>query len=364
MKISKVKGRNLYSANVPKPDGGYKKVYGKTKKEVREKANSLAFDIRSGKFVERNDLTYSEWLDDWSENYLINVSQSTKLAYDSIIRNHLKPFFKDKPIQKITHNDVQTLIQKLSAKLAPKSVKNIHLVVHRSLKDAKINGYIPFNPSDDIILPKQVKQEMLVLNKEEIHNFLDLAYKTEPEYADCFEFLILTGLRLSEFIGLTEDSYNVQKGTLKIDKQYQVPLKQFTPPKHGVTRTIVLPPRAAEIINSRIEENKVFEGVKEYNPNKLIFCNSVGTFFIRSTLLKALRRVSSQIGYPTLRIHDLRHTFATLSLDSGVDIKTVQKLLGHADATFTMNKYAHSTDLMNIDASKKINDYLQNLTQN
>lgn len=351
MKISKVKDRNLYYCNVRKPDGKYRKVYGKTKKEVREKANSLAFDIRDGKFVESNTITVAEWLKEWSDNYLINLSDNSKLSYKSIIKIHLIPNFGNKKIQKLTHNEIQTFINRLSQKRTPKTVYNVFVVLHRALKDAINNGYIVINPADNIILPKINKQTMCVLDQNEVTQFLLLAYQQEPEYADIMEFLILTGLRVGELVGLTIDCYNREKKSILINKQFPQKLCKFTEPKYGEIREVYLIDRAVEIIEKRIEIiERIRKKNKNFNKENFIFLNRLFKHVQSNTLLRSLKRIAKQIGKPNLRIHDLRHTYATLSLAYGNDIKTVQTNLGHTDPSFTMNKYAHSTDIMKINS--------------
>lgn len=365
MKISKRKDRNLYIASVLLPNGKYKKVYGKTKKEVREKADSLSFDIKQGKFVEEKEITYSAWLDEWCKNYLININENTKISYEGVVRNHLKPYFKNKRLQNITHNNIQNFITDLSKKVSPKTVRNIYLVIHRSLKDARINGYIAVNPSDDIILPRVPKREMRVLELEEINLFLRAAYEQNPLYGECLEFMLHTGLRVGEFVGLTIDAYNPKTKVLTINKQYQPRLKQFIPPKHGVIRELVLDTRSSEIIEKHIEEVKrLQERRSDFNEIGLIFLNDNFEIIRDNTLRKFIKRVCKKIDIEPIRLHDLRHTFATLSLESGTDIKTIQKRLGHADATFTMNIYAHSTQNMNKTAASNLDKIFEKCTQN
>lgn len=361
MKITKVKNRDLYCASVRKPDGNYKKVYGKTKKEVREKADSLTFNISIGNFVEDNKITFGDWLDEWSKGYLIDVSESTKVAYKGLINNHIKPALGKSKIQSLTHNKIQQYINSLIKKLSPKTIRNVHLVIHRSLRDAKLNGYISDNPADNIILPKLKRKEMEVLDQEEVIEFLNLAYEQIPEYADCFEFLILTGLRVSEFVGLTLDSYNPETRELKINKQYSSKFKKFISPKHDVFRTIIISERAHQIIVNRINKAKKISSLDpEINPDNFIFLNPDYRRYSDATMYRKLKTIAVQIQKPNLRVHDLRHTHATLSLASGADIKTISQNLGHSSPSFTMNKYAHSTKAMQVFAAEKLDSLFEN----
>ena len=361
MKISKVKDRNLYYCNVRKPDGKYKKVYGKTKKEVREKADSLTSDIREGRFVETNKITVSEWLKEWSDNYLINITELSQMTYKSVVNNHLIPYFGNKKLQNLAHNDIQRMVNEFNSKLSCRTVQNIHLVLHRALGDAVVNGFIKFNPADNIKLPKEQKKPLSVMDITEVFKFIDLCYKLIPDYADCFEFLVHTGLRIGEFTGLTIDSFDRENKRLKIDKQYLGKVKKFGLPKNGVIRFVGLSDRAFEIIEERLEViNKIRKNHPKFNPDNLLFLNPDFKMISQRTLRKKIKIVGREMNKPDLRVHDLRHTFATISLESGTGIRTIQERLGHSDPTFTMNKYAHSTMNMNMLAAENLNKIFNN----
>lgn len=356
MKISKVKDRDLYKCNVRLPNKKYKVLYGKTKRECREKAEALLFDIKRGKFVESNNLTFKEWAKEWSENYLINVSNATKISYRSIMKNRLIPYFGDKRLQKITHNQVQMFINQLREdKISEKFIKNIHLVLHRCFRDAHRNEYISTNPSDNILLPKIPKKEMGVMDTKEIKEFLKIAYQDEPTYADCFEFMILTGLRISEFIGVTIDSYNPETRILTVDKQFDRNLKTFALPKQDKIRTVALCDRAHEIIMNRIENQKEYKTIPNFNPLNLVFLNDDNRVINDGTFRRAFKRIVKKMNRPELRVHDLRHTYTTLCLFAGMDIEVITKSLGHESSVFTLNKYAHSTEEMERQAVQNLN---------
>lgn len=358
MKISKMKGQNFYRAFIPKPNGGYAAVYGKTKKIVKEKAEKLTMEIQSGNFAESNNVVFKNWTDEWLENYLINVSNNTKVTYQAHIKNHILPYFGKKRLQKITHLDVQRFINGLSKKLSPKTIKNIHMILRRLLKDARNSNLISTNPADNIILPKIKHTETDVLDKFEAQKFIDIAYQMNNYYADAFEFLLLTGLRISEFIGLTVEQYNPDTRELKIDRQYNRKLKEYTLPKHDVIRSIQLGDRAHEIIMQHIEDSKwVSENLTGVNQSKAIFLSENYNIINDGVIRRAFKKVAKEYGKPDLRIHDLRHSHTTISLDLGIEIKTVSQNLGHASESFTLNRYAHSTQNMQNEAAKKFNSF-------
>lgn len=360
MKISKVKDRDLYKCSVRLPNKKYKVLYGKTKRECREKAEALLFKLKSGNFVEDSNILFQDWCRQWYDHYLINVGESTRKMYSRNMEQIIIPYFSEIKLQSITHNLVQTFVQDLTDRYSPKSVKNITSVLHRCLNDAVRNGYISFNPSENLIMPKQIKTEMCVLDLDEVKEFIKIAYEIDSEYADCFEFLLHTGLRLGEFIGLTIDSYNRKNGTITIDKQFHERQHEFTPPKHDVIRTFGLTNRAIEIIENRLM--KIENRRKDYpafNKENYLFLNPENERIKPTTFRKHIKKIAEKIKKPDLRVHDLRHTFATITLASGTNAKTLQKRLGHSDVIFTMNKYAHSTEIMDKYATDNLNTFFQ-----
>lgn len=357
MKISKDKNRNLYRASVRKPDGKYRNVYGKTKKEVKEKVEALSFNIKKGKFVENNNITMKDWCKEWCENYLINVTESTAITYKGIINNRIIPYFGNQKLQSLTHHKIQVFINSLTKELSSKYIHNIFLVIHRCLKDAKNNGYISENPADNVILPKIQTKEMSVLNEKEVIEFINTAYEIEPFYADCFDFLLNTGLRVGEMIGISFDAYDPETKILTVRQQYNEKAKKFSLPKHGKIRTIVLSDRACRIIENRYERQKDFERLNE---NNLIFLSKNYNLIAIRTLRKSFDRICQKINKPNLRIHDLRHTYTTICLANGVDIKTLSANLGHTSPLLTLNKYSHSTINMQIESAGIIDGIFEN----
>ena len=149
--------------------------------------------------------------------------------------------------------------------------------------------------------------------------------------------------------GLKPEDYNREDHSLLIQRQVSK-TGELVPPKSGKPRKIYLVSRAVEIIEQQI------------NPDDLmIFSGKKGDFVGYTSIRMALKKVAEAIGRPGFRIHDLRHTYATLSLQAGMDIKTLQENLGHHDPGFTLRRYGHSTDEMKIKGSEKFEGFLNEL---
>ena len=189
------------------------------------------------------------------------------------------------------------------------------------------------NPISKVKLPNCTKPEMKTLKKEELTAFLE-----ETKRSGCYEFYYLeltTGMRLGEICALEWNDLSLENKTITVNKAVQKikgEVKINTPKTKSSIRTIRL--------LSQLKANQIPK-------SKYIFPSSVtGEIRDTSAVTRRLHRIQDRAGVPRIRFHDLRHSFATLSLEQGMDIKTVSHMLGHTDAGFTMNTYMHVTDNM------------------
>ena len=135
--------------------------------------------------------------------------------------------------------------------------------------------------------------------------------------------------------------------------------------KSGKPRQIEPPEIAFQYLRAerkRQPENRLAAGELWNNPDDLVFTDAMGGHLRISTFYKTFKRIAESIGRPDARPHDLRHTAATVAIAAGADIKSVQDLLGHATASFTLNVYAHTSDQMKKDTAARMQNYYDNLT--
>jgi len=357
MKISKRKdGR--YGTQIRTPNGKYKTVYGRTKTECRQKAYDLVAQIEEGNYVKPDKQSFAKWAEAWERDYLIGVKASTKRAYSGHLKKHLLPEFGKRAIQTIEKKEVQKLFTMLfnEKELSPKTVKNVHGTLHKCFDDAISAGLIRFNPASGITLPKRKKPEIHPLSESDIPIFGSAA-KNDRYYA-AYLFLILTGLRLCEMTGLTYDRIDYDNKTMLIDRQLiSVYPPLFSTPKHDKIRMVPLPESVIRIIKAqKVKQNgfKLLTGDQNYNKLGFVFTEEDGRPCCGQTVSKHLKSIAESAGFPKLRLHDLRHTYAVLSLQAGIDIKTVQESLGHHSAAFTLDQYAFVTSSMFHNAADKL----------
>lgn len=231
-------------------------------------------------------------------------------------------------------------VKKKGKGLSAKTVKDIKIVLQTCLQKAEDEGLIDSNPCKKVQLPKDAPKEMQTLKANELGRFLQ-----ETKDSECYEFYILeitTGLRLGEILALTWDDLDMKNKTISVNKQVQrigSELKVTTPKTASSIRTIAL---CDECFNQLILLRS-----RQRLDNKLIFPSPItGGLRDPSSVTRKLHRMQKRAGVPQIRFHDLRHSFATLSLEQGMDIKTISHMLGHTDAGFTMNTYMHVTNNM------------------
>lgn len=341
-----------------------KSVYGKTQHEVRKKLASVVSDLDDGVYKEPTKMTVKQWFNIWLNEYTINLKPLTIKSYKATTINHIIPKLGRTAISKVTAPQIQKIINDLSKEYSPKTVKNIHGVLHQCFSQAVILGYIPSNPANHCKLPKITKAEIKPLDKTEIPIFLNAIKGSEYEHMLLIE--LFTGLRESELIGLTWDCVDFENGTLHIYRQWQK-LKggcQFTTLKNGKTR-LIKPAKIVidtlRIVKNIQSENRLKAGSAWENRNNFVFTNELGEFIRHATLSTNFKKLVSATGMPEMRFHDLRHSYAVVSLQIGDDIKTVQENLGHYSSAFTLDTYAHVTESMRKESSDRMNDFIESL---
>lgn len=337
-------------------------VTGSTKKEVTQRIQQSAVELNEGSYVAPSKLTLSEWLDIWMAEYQGSIKPLTKQSYAQMIKKHIKPSLGDIPLKKLTNLSIQRFYNSLT--LAPKSVKNIHGILHKALEQAVLIGELKANPSKNCVLPKQTQREIKPFEPEEITRFLQ-NLETEP-YKNLFLTALFTGMRQGELIGLPWDNVDFEAGTITIKQQLQCLKGEYflQSPKHDKVRIIA----PASIVMDALREEKATQeanrraaGTAWNNEWNLVFTDALGKNLVRRTVDKHYKRILEASNIEPHRFHDTRHTFAVSMLDAGEDFKTLQTNLGHSSAAFTLNQYAHVSQKMMLQSSKRMNDYFEKL---
>ena len=333
----------------------YKSVFAKTQKELIPKLHKIIEIYRNVELNENYALTLGEWLDKWLNEYMSLTSrQSTLSGYKSNINNYIKPILGSKMLSTVTTDDIQKMYNKLkkegrvkpdkngSKALSDSTVRGIHMMLHEALKYAVCEHLIISNPTNNTTIPKSNYAPKQILNDDELDRFMK-AIESDELWYDFFYTEITTGLRRGEICALKWCDIDDNTGTLKI-------CRTATKTDTGDTKTIagnreiLLPPSTAELLKKR-KEKSISEWIF-HNP----YCPEKHTD--PNTAYAHLKKLLKKAELPSIRFHDLRHTFATHALASGVDAKTLSEILGHTNASFTLDTYTHvTTDMQRIAAS-------------
>ena len=341
-----------------------KNVLGKTQAEVKEKLKKALVEARQVDFAKSGKYTVGAWMDEWFENVAkIKVRPSSHQTYKGYIDNHIKPNIGNIPLEKLTTMDLQKFYRKLLTKgrverieskeqskgLSAKTVRNINQVISSAMDLAVVQKIIPTNPTNACELPKVEHQEMQTIPAEQLQAFLEEA-RASGVY-EMYYIELATGLRRGELLGLKWQDIDWKNGIIKVRRQVarvdgqivEAPLKT-----KNSYRAVTISQQAIEVLKEQ----------KRKTNDAYVFPSPNGGPISPDSVNNMLKRVLERAGIPKVRFHDLRHTFATIALQNGVDIKTVSGMLGHFSAGFTLDTYAHVTTSAQKEAAQTMGNVL------
>ena len=341
-------------------------IYGDTQAAVRKEMTVILREIDRGTYLTPQKITVGQWLDEWLDTYAANkIKPTTYLHYQACIKNYIKPQIGAVELQALRGVHIQKIYNAMTNNgLSGKTVKNCAAVLHKALSVALKQGIIVANPCDAAEQPKVVQREIAPLRDEDIPKFLE-AIEDSP-FRNSLAVCLFAGLREGELLGLPWSQIDFEKGRITVSQQLQREKKTggvyyiADTTKSGKPRTIEPPPLCFDYLRDekrRQTENRLRAGELWNNPDNLVFTDELGTHLAIHTFYKYYKRIVASIGRPDARVHDLRHTAATVMIASGADIKSVQDFMGHATASFTLNVYAHTSEQMMKDTAARAQSY-------
>ena len=364
----------IYSTAEVDGAGKYKKhsVYGKTQEEVRRKLTEITSSIDDGTYINPSQYKLSEWLESWLELYVKpTVKDFTYDSYSNICRRHIIPHIGKVKLRDLTTTQIQKFYNDLLQvkKLSIKTVKNVHGVLHRSLEQAYLVGEIKLNPTNRCILPKASKPKIEPLEDEDISRFLE-AIKGH-KFENVYYLTLFAGLRQGEVLGITWDCVDFENSTILINKQlkrnchHKDSIYFLDSTKNGKERYITVAPSVMDMLlrqKTWQEQCAADAGTAWSNEWDLVFTNELGDHLRHPTVYNNYKRIVKDLGLENKRFHDLRHTFAVASLESGDDIKTLQENLGHATSSFTLDRYGHVNKTMKIRSAQNMQRFIDKVS--
>ena len=346
-----------------------KNVLGRTQAEVKDKLRTAIEDSRKLDPVKAGSYTFEQWLKLWYSVYVEpQVRYSTREFYHNAIDHHIIPKLGSVKLEKLTMLQIQQFYNELLKSgrvqkknqpelkehgLSPRMVQCVHVVLNKALEHAVEEKLILANPAKKCKIPKNARKEMNILPEALIGPYLSAAKEhgiLAPMYLE-----LTTGLRRGELLALRWEDLDVQNRTLSINKsvaRQDGKLVISTPKTPNSIRTVLLPEDTVKLL---VEEHE------KHPANPYLFPSPrTGETWDPDGFRRLHDRIIKEIGAEHVRFHDMRHTFATLSLKSGVDVRTLSETLGHFSAGFTLSTYVHSTPGMKQSAADAIGNTIRN----
>lgn len=304
--------------------------------------------------------TVGAFLDDWLTASRPSLKPTAIAFYDWVIRKHLKPDLGDLKLIALRADHLQTLYaKKIDAGLSPHSAYHFHRTIHAALADAVRWDLVPRNVADVAKAPSFRRKEMTVWTPEEAARFLRAT--ADDRLGVAYAICLYCGLRLGELLGLKWEDVDLTGRRLQVRRTIQRvrgtrDLVIGEPKSAKGRRHIALSAPVVEALRrgkTRQIEERLAAGPL-WQDRGFIVTTSVGTPIEPSNFNHYFGRRVKELGLPKIRVHDLRHTCATMLLSRGAHPKVVQEMLGHSQISLTMDTYSHVLPVMQEEAARML----------
>jgi integrase len=318
-----------------------------TKREAQAECARLITELKAGSYVEHDKKTLNEFLDKWEADWAANnVNPKTAERYSELLRNHVRPHIGTKRIQAIRPEDLNRLYSDLRQKLAPRTVRHVHGLLHRVFGHAAKWGTITRNVVGFVDAPKVPVVEAPALQLSEIPKML-----ASLRGRVLFPIAVValgTGMRRGELCALRWRDVDLDGGSLRVERSLEETRKgglRFKEPKSARgRRTISLSPAVVAELRAHWkaqQEQRLALGLGKASGDALVFATWEGKPRQPGILTHEFSGAMERIGLPHVTLHSLRHTHASQLITSGMDILTVSRRLGHSSPTITLSVYGH-----------------------
>jgi integrase len=334
-----------------------------TKKAAQAALSDALSAFQRGSYIAPSRQTLREFLEVWLEGVRSEVAITAWTSYRDAVNRYVLPYLGSRRLIEITPLELKAWHSKLLASgrvdggpLSPRTVQIAHRVLHRALADAKRWNVIHTNPAGDVRSPKVVRKEMQVWTSTDAAKFL--AATAEDRLFALWVVALHTGMRRGELAGLRWKDVKLDSATLTVNQQrtvahYQVIVAE---PKAKSQRQLHLAPATVAALQvhrqrQRLERLAVGPG---WENTGYVFVDELGRPYHPQRLRPMFEKACIAVGVPAIRLHDLRHTMASLALEAGVHPKVVQEQLGHSGIDITLDIYSHVPQAVKRSAAEQI----------
>ena len=346
----RAKGSYTIVLSLGKDESGKKRQHWETVKGNKVNAEKRLVELQQqlfqGTYVKPSPSTTGEFLEHWLSIYKPNLSPRSYERYRDIIRRHIIPCIGKVPLTQLKPEHLQKHYASIQDNgLSACTVRYHHAVIHVALKSALKWGIITHNPSDAVELPKTRTIEMKTWGEQDINTFLDSA--KESTYYPLFYTALFTGMRRSELLGLKWGDIDFVMSQIYVSKglhQLKTGEYIFTEPKSSKSRrTISMSPSTYLVLKEHYEKQSIERLIigSKQSDDDLVFCTPDWKPLRPNSITRAWKTIAVKCGLPEIRLHDTRHTHASIMLKQGIHPKIVQERLGHSSIEITLDTYSH-----------------------
>lgn len=347
---------------------------GVTKKQAEKALRKILEEYETDTYIERNNITLCEWMDNWFELFNKGLSPTTERGY----KNQIDIYIKTQPIadmliQSISAEDVQTWVNTISASspktgkpLSGKTVKNVYINFNAAMEKAVTLEKIRKNPCKNVQLPKCQKKRIEIYSNDDIKRLLQVSKETDIEL---IVMLALTlGLRRGEMAALKWSKVDFEKLTITIDSNNVYVDKSISedgfvtkaPKSASGNRVISITEKLAAVLKKHraLYEKNMGKLGSIFHDEDYVICQENGKPYTPNALTRKFTRFITSKGLPHMRFHDLRHINATIMLQQGISPKVAQARLGHSNVSVTLDVYSHVTKSLQTDSAEKVESFI------
>lgn len=355
-----------------------KTVKARNMREAKKLAAQFEVEVYSGEYITSQKMSFKAFVEEWKSKYAQeHLSPNTLETYMLHLKNRIIPFFKEVKLEKIKPLHILDFLKSLEEEglrkdgkegtLSTSTIEYNHRILKNVFNRAVEWQVIKNNPMEKIKKPKRVQKETSVYNEAEAEMLINCLNSEEIMWQIMIKIAITTGLRRGELLGLEWKHINLEKGTLQVKQAVTYVNRQHIirePKTKNSVRTVALPGTLVEDLKKykaiwnkdRLKISNLWEGGEYW----FIFSSWNGKPLHPSSVTTWWRRFVNKHQLRYIRFHDLRHTSATLLINSGVHAKIISSRLGHADIRTTMNIYGHALQEADREATKHFDKLFTN----
>jgi integrase len=321
-------------------------VYGRTQGEVRDKLQQLRADHAAAPVPVGPPESLDAFLNRWLLAIEYNVAPTTLSSYESLLRVHVRPTLGRRRLDQLQPVEIQELLAaRQRAGSSPRTVQYVHAVLRKALADAESWGLLARNPAKAVRPPRVTRPDARPLSRDEMRRLLEAA--EHERLGPLFVVALCSGLRLGELLGLQWTDLEPSTGTLRVRRTRRRDGSLADPKSAAGRREVELPREVVDgLLRWRLTSTPSTEG--------WMFTTREGGPLQPRHVQRVWERLLRAAEIAPRGFHQLRKTFASLLVEHGVDVRTAQLLLGHADVRMTLEVYTRTSSLARSHAAERI----------